>query len=75
MAITVLDAERLEEIPASTYGDFLRTAPGVNVSQMSARDIQVTSRSATSTASPTATGSSRRRGRSRSENRVSPAST
>ncbi len=48
-AITVLSGELLEEIPADDYGDFLRNAPGVNVSQTSARDISVTSRGATNT--------------------------
>ncbi len=48
-AITVLSGDLLEEIPADDYGDFLRNAPGVNVSQTSARDISVTSRGATNT--------------------------
>ncbi len=48
-AITVLSDELLEEIPADNYGDILRNAPGVNVSQTSARDISVTSRAATNT--------------------------
>ncbi len=48
-AITVLSSDQLDEIPADDYGDFLRNAPGVNVSQTSARDISVTSRGATNT--------------------------
>lgn len=47
-AMTVLTAEDLEKIPADDYGDFLRNVPGLNVSQMSARDIQITGRAATS---------------------------
>jgi outer membrane receptor protein involved in Fe transport len=47
-AVSVITAEDLEEIPADNYGDILRTVPGVNVTQMSAREIQVTARAATS---------------------------
>ena len=46
-AITVVKSEDLENIPADNYGDVLRNVPGVNVAQMSARDIQVTSRGST----------------------------
>ncbi len=46
-AITVLTADDLAKIPADDYGDFLRNVPGLNVSQMSARDIQITGRGAT----------------------------
>ena len=46
-AVSVVTSKDLENIPAENYGDVLRTVPGVNVSQMSARDIQVTSRGAT----------------------------
>ena len=46
-AVTVVKAEDLENMPADNYGDVLRNVPGVNVSQMSARDIQVTSRGST----------------------------
>jgi outer membrane receptor protein involved in Fe transport len=46
-AVTILTAEDLEAIPADDYGDYLRNVPGLNVSQLSARDIQVTGRQAT----------------------------
>ena len=46
-AVTVLTAEDLEEIPAENYGDILRTVPGLNVTQINAREIQVTARAAT----------------------------
>lgn len=46
-AITVLSSEDIEAIPADNYGDFLRNVPGLNVSQLSARDIQITGRAAT----------------------------
>ncbi len=45
--VTVLTSEDLAEIPADDYGDILRNVPGLNVSQMSARDIQITGRGAT----------------------------
>ncbi|MGZ5477049.1 MAG: TonB-dependent receptor plug domain-containing protein, partial [Thermoanaerobaculia bacterium] len=46
-AVTVITAEDLEKIPADGYGDILRNVPGVNVTQISAREIQVTARAAT----------------------------
>ena len=45
-AISVLDERALEELPADDYGDLLRNVPGLNVSQISARDIQITGRTA-----------------------------
>ena len=45
-AITVLDERMLQELPADDYGDLLRNVPGLNVSQISARDIQITGRTA-----------------------------
>lgn len=48
-AITVLDAKTIESIPADDYGDLLRNVPGLNVSQTSARDVNMTSRGATNT--------------------------
>lgn len=47
-AITVLTAEQLAAIPADDYGDLLRNVPGLNVAQMSARDVEVQGRAATS---------------------------
>src|SRR6185503_5609394 len=37
--------------PAQNYGDLLRSVPGVNVIQTSARDVNLTSRQATATLS------------------------
>jgi outer membrane receptor protein involved in Fe transport len=45
-AMSVLDERALEELPADDYGDYLRNVPGLNVSQISARDIQITGRTA-----------------------------
>ncbi len=47
-SMTVLSAADIEAIPTDDYGDLLRNVPGLNVSQMSARDIQITGRGATS---------------------------
>ena len=45
VSTSVITASTLETTPAQNYGDLLRATPGVNVIQLSARDIQVTSRS------------------------------
>src|SRR6185503_9826285 len=49
--MSVLGTAVLATSPAQNYGDLLRTLPGVNVVQTSARDVNVTSRQATSTLS------------------------
>ena len=49
--MSVVTAQELASSPAQNYGDLLRAVPGVNVIQLSARDINVTSRQATSTLS------------------------
>jgi outer membrane receptor protein involved in Fe transport len=49
--MSVLGSEVLASTPAQNYGDLLRTVPGVNVVQLNARDVNVTSRQATSTLS------------------------
>jgi outer membrane receptor protein involved in Fe transport len=46
-AVTVISSKDIETSSAENYADVLRNVPGVNVSQMSARDIQVTSRGST----------------------------
>jgi len=48
-AITVIDQKTIESIPADDYGDLLRNVPGLNVTQTSARDINMTSRGSTNT--------------------------
>jgi len=47
--MTVLPGATLVALPAQNYGDLLRSVPGMNVIQMSARDINLTSRQATGT--------------------------
>ena len=48
-AVTLLDGDLIAVSPAANYADLLRAIPGLNVSQTSARDINMTSRSATNT--------------------------
>jgi iron complex outermembrane receptor protein len=50
-AISVITNETIQNSPATNIGDLLRAVPGVNVSQVSARDINLTTRGATSTLS------------------------
>ena len=49
--MTVLSGPMLDEVPGRTVTDLLRNVPGVNVSQASARDVNVTPRAATGTLS------------------------
>ena len=49
--ISVVTSEVLASTPAQNYGDLLRSLPGVNVIQLSARDINVTNRQGTNTLS------------------------
>jgi outer membrane receptor protein involved in Fe transport len=51
--MSVVTAETLRSTPAQNYGDVLRSVPGANVIQMSARDVNITSRQATSTLTST----------------------
>ena len=50
-AISVVTSDTIQNSPATNIGDLLRAVPGVNVSQTSARDINLTTRGATSTLS------------------------
>jgi outer membrane receptor for ferrienterochelin and colicins len=47
--MSVITAETLETSPSQNFGDLLRSVPGTNVIQMSARDFNITSRQSTST--------------------------
>jgi iron complex outermembrane receptor protein len=49
--VSVVTSETIQNSPATNIGDLLRAVPGLNVSQTSARDINLTSRGATSTLS------------------------
>jgi outer membrane receptor protein involved in Fe transport len=50
-AVSVVSSETIQNSPATNIGDLLRAVPGVNVTQVSARDVNLTSRGATSTLS------------------------
>jgi outer membrane receptor protein involved in Fe transport len=50
-AVSVVSSEAIQNSPATNIGDLLRAVPGVNVTQVSARDVNLTSRGATSTLS------------------------
>jgi iron complex outermembrane receptor protein len=52
-AVTVITAEMIDRMPADDIGDLLRNVPGLNVSQTSVRDINMTARGATNTLSNT----------------------
>src|SRR5262249_55716189 len=49
--MSLVTSETIKTSSASNYGDLLRAVPGVNVVQLSARDVNLTSRQATSTLS------------------------
>ncbi|HXT23159.1 MAG TPA: TonB-dependent receptor [Thermoanaerobaculia bacterium] len=51
--MSVFTAEDIQSIPADDYGDLLRNIPGMNVTQTSARDIQMTGRGSTNTLATT----------------------
>jgi outer membrane receptor protein involved in Fe transport len=48
-AVSVITAQTIENSPATNMGDLLRAVPGINVTQVSARDVNFTTRGATST--------------------------
>jgi len=48
-AVTLVPTATIQNSPTTNIGDLLRTVPGINVSQVSARDINITTRGATST--------------------------
>jgi outer membrane receptor protein involved in Fe transport len=49
--MSVVTSEELASTPAQNYGDLLRAVPGANVVQLSARDVNVTSRRGATTLS------------------------
>jgi iron complex outermembrane receptor protein len=50
-AVSVINTATIESSPATNVGDLLRAVPGMNVTQVSARDVNITTRGATSTVS------------------------
>ena len=49
VTMSVITAETIESAPARNFAELLRSVPGLNVTQVSARDINVTTRAATGT--------------------------
>ena len=47
--MTVIGQQTLQSAPTQNFAELLRAVPGVNITQVSARDINVTTRGATST--------------------------
>lgn len=47
--MSVISSDTIQNAPSQSFGDVLRNVPGVNVIQMSARDVNLTSRAATTT--------------------------
>jgi iron complex outermembrane receptor protein len=47
--MSVVTSQQIESAPTQNFAELLRSIPGVNVTQVSARDINVTSRGATGT--------------------------
>jgi outer membrane receptor protein involved in Fe transport len=47
--VTLIDSRTIANSPATNYADLLRAVPGLNVTQTSARDVNLTSRAATGT--------------------------
>src|SRR5262245_30196002 len=47
--MTVITPQMIETAPAPNFAELLRSVPGINITQVSARDINVTSRAATGT--------------------------
>ncbi len=50
-AVSLITNQTIQNSPATNIGDLLRAVPGINVTQVSARDINLTTRGATSTLS------------------------
>jgi iron complex outermembrane receptor protein len=48
-AVSVINTATIETSPATNIGDLLRAVPGMNATQVSARDVNLTTRGATST--------------------------
>jgi outer membrane receptor protein involved in Fe transport len=47
--MTVIESQAIQSAPTQNFAELLRAVPGMNITQVSARDINVTARGATST--------------------------
>jgi outer membrane receptor protein involved in Fe transport len=50
-AVSIVNSVTIQNSPATNIGDLLRSVPGVNVTQVTARDVNINTRGATSTLS------------------------
>jgi outer membrane receptor protein involved in Fe transport len=50
-AVSIVNSATIQNSPATNIGDLLRSVPGVNVTQVTARDVNINTRGATSTLS------------------------
>jgi outer membrane receptor protein involved in Fe transport len=48
-SVSIITTETIQNSPGTNIGDLLRAVPGINVAQLSARDVNLTARGATST--------------------------
>jgi iron complex outermembrane receptor protein len=48
-SISLITTDTIQNSPATNIGDLLRAVPGINVAQLTARDVNLTTRGATST--------------------------
>jgi len=48
-SVSVITTETIQNSPGTNIGDLLRAVPGINVAQLSARDVNITARGATTT--------------------------
>lgn len=48
-SVSLITTDTIQNSPATNIGDLLRAVPGINVAQLSARDVNLTTRGATST--------------------------
>ena len=48
-SVSVITTDTIQNSPGTNIGDLLRAVPGINVTQLSARDVNLTARGATST--------------------------
>jgi outer membrane receptor protein involved in Fe transport len=48
-AVSIVNSTTIQNSPATNIGDLLRSVPGVNVTQVTARDVNINTRGATST--------------------------
>ena len=48
-SVSLITTETIQNSPGTNIGDLLRAVPGINVAQLSARDVNITARGATST--------------------------